>query len=256
MQAPKKELDSVAQGTRKRLNQGSSSYVPATETRKKETTLPIDKPEANLSTDIVPPLLSLGIDESSLKETLEYIKQLRDREKRYSAFNKLNTLRDVDKNLPVLLWHSPGTIAILLQEVTSVYPHLNTTSWKQTDLDRCTSVLGLFQSLALDPRTRSQFLKSSITSQPPFVRVSVHKFDDATEVNRTAQSNQFGCHWSTHQKWGHIRGGQVSRQNRADCAVFANYEKGVWLRQDNSDVHSDEDPAWQHRSWLHMQNWR
>lgn len=186
MQPPKKELDAGAQGTRKRLNQGSSSYVPATETKKKETTLPVDKPEASLTTDIVPPLLSLGIDESSLKEALEYIKQLRDKEKRYAAFNKLNSLRDVDKNLPVLLWHSPGTIAILLQEVTSVYPHLNTTSWKQSDLDRCTSVLGLFQCLALDPRTRSQFLKSDVTSQPALVRLSVHQPHDPPEVDRAA----------------------------------------------------------------------
>lgn len=46
------------------------------------------------------------------------------KEKREEAYKKLNDRRDFEPNISVLLWHSTGSIAILLQEIISIYPCL------------------------------------------------------------------------------------------------------------------------------------
>lgn len=184
--ASKSETEQAAQNNRKRLTQNSTSYTPVLpDARKKEPQISSEKPEQppQESASI---LMGLELQEAQVKETLEFIRQLKDKEKRPLAYQKLNSLRDIDKNLAVLLWHSPGTIAIILQEITAIYPNLNTTTLKPTDCDRFSNVLGLFQCLALDPRTRSQFLKSELTSQPPHVRVPLHQPAHQTPDRRAA----------------------------------------------------------------------
>lgn len=56
--------------------------------------------------------------------TLEYIKMFQVKEKREEAFKKINERRDIEPNIASLLWHTTGCIAILLQEIISVYPYL------------------------------------------------------------------------------------------------------------------------------------
>lgn len=182
----KSESEAAFQNNRKRLTQNSTSYTPLVpETRKKDPIIPAEKPEQPIpeTTSI---LNGLELQEAQVKETLEFIRQLKDKDKRSLAYQKLNSLRDIDKNLAVLLWHSPGTIAIILQEVTAIYPNLNTTTLKPTDCDRFSNVLGLFQCLALDSRTRSQFLKSKLTSQPPHVRLPLYQLAHQTPNSRVA----------------------------------------------------------------------
>ena len=55
---------------------------------------------------------------------IQLIGQLKDPSKKDEAFKELNDKRDLTQDLAPVLWHSIGTVAILLQEVISIYPYL------------------------------------------------------------------------------------------------------------------------------------
>lgn len=63
----------------------------------------------------------------------------------------------------MLLWHSVGTITILLQEIIEIYSELSPPpNLKLTSSNRICLVVGLLQCLALHQQTRQEFLKAHI----------------------------------------------------------------------------------------------
>ena len=66
------------------------------------------------------------------------------KERREEAFKKLNDRRDIEPYLAKLLWYSPGSIAILLQEIISIYPYLTSIKLNQRISEKICNVLGLF----------------------------------------------------------------------------------------------------------------
>ena len=101
-----------------------------------------------------PSLIEVNYQEE-LKLITQYIKNLRDPEKREEALNQLSRKRETFPDLPVLLWYSVGTITILLQEIIEVYSELSPPpNLKLASSNRICLVVGLLQCLALHHQTR------------------------------------------------------------------------------------------------------
>jgi len=64
--------------------------------------------------------------------------------------------------LAPLLWHSVGTIAILIQDIVAIYNCLSPPNLTPTNSSRVCSVLGLLQCLALHTDTKGYFLSAHI----------------------------------------------------------------------------------------------
>ena len=58
---------------------------------------------------------------------INYINELKYEQKREKAISKLSEYYDKSKNLPIYLWYSQGTMAILLQEIISTYKYFSST---------------------------------------------------------------------------------------------------------------------------------
>jgi len=83
-------------------------------------------------------------------------------DKREDALQELSKKRESFPNLAPYLWYSVGTVAILLQEIVSIYPLLSPQSLSQTVSNKVCNVLGLLQCLALHQETRGLFLNAHI----------------------------------------------------------------------------------------------
>ncbi len=101
-------------------------------------------------------------NQQEFKKTLFYINELKNKDKREEAFRMLNNRREMEPNIASLLWHSIGSIAILLQEIIKIYPYLTNMELNQKASEKMCNVLGLFQCIALDPKTRCLFLKANL----------------------------------------------------------------------------------------------
>lgn len=92
----------------------------------------------------------------------QFIKNLREPDKREEALNQLSRKRETFPDLPVLLWYSVGTITILLQEIIEVYSELSPPpNLKLASSNRICLVVGLLQCLALHHQTRQEFLNGT-----------------------------------------------------------------------------------------------
>jgi len=60
-----------------------------------------------------------------MEKVNEYIVNLKYADKREEALGELSKKRDSFPNLAPYLWYSVGTVAILLQEIVSIYPFLS-----------------------------------------------------------------------------------------------------------------------------------
>eukprot|EP00828_Plagiopyla_frontata_P042257 TRINITY_DN6256_c0_g1_i1.p3 TRINITY_DN6256_c0_g1~~TRINITY_DN6256_c0_g1_i1.p3 ORF type:complete len:296 (+),score=41.43 TRINITY_DN6256_c0_g1_i1:97-984(+) len=109
---------------------------------------------------------------------------MRNFDKREEALNELSKKKETYQNLAPILWHSVGTIAILLQEIVSIYGNLSPPKLHPSVSTRVCSVLGLLQCLALNNETRQLFLQAHIplflypflntsTKQKPFENLRV-----------------------------------------------------------------------------------
>lgn len=150
----------------KRLNKNSSVFAPqdARKTQLKPAKSPVE--ETVKSTVVQANIIDYKniANEEEFKNTVYYIKMLIDQEGREEAFKQLNNKRDTEPNIASLLWFSVGTISILLQEIISIYPYLTNLTLTSKASERICNVLGLFQCIALDPKTRILFLKGYIIS--------------------------------------------------------------------------------------------
>lgn len=83
-------------------------------------------------------------------------------EKREYALSELSKQRDHYPDLPILLWHSFGTIATLLYEIVSVYHYLYPVNISMADSTKASNSLTLLQCIASHPQTRRDFLAAHI----------------------------------------------------------------------------------------------
>jgi len=97
-----------------------------------------------------------------MEKVIEYIANLKYPEKREEALQELSKKRESFPNLAPYLWYSVGTVAILLQEIVSIYPLLSPQSLSQPISNKVCNVLGLLQCLALHQETRGLFLNAHI----------------------------------------------------------------------------------------------
>jgi len=67
-------------------------------------------------------------EEATKALVVQYIIDIKTPDKRENAFAELSKLREKFKDLAPYLWYSSGTIAILLQEIISVYQFLSPNS--------------------------------------------------------------------------------------------------------------------------------
>ena len=102
------------------------------------------------------------IDKTEADKAYTYIANLKEPELKDEALKELNHRRDQIPNLAPILWHSIGTVAILLQEIISIYPYLAPPTLSQNLSERTCNVLGLFQCIALNSDTRPQFLQANL----------------------------------------------------------------------------------------------
>ena len=93
---------------------------------------------------------------------IKSIKELKDEEKRSKAISKLSEYYDKNKNLPIYLWYSQGTIAILLQEIISTYKYFSATKLSSEKYSKIRNILLLLTSLTSNEEIRQKFIESKI----------------------------------------------------------------------------------------------
>jgi len=101
-------------------------------------------------------------NDREFEKVIEHIANLKYPEKREEALGELSRKRESFQQLAVYLWHSVGTLAILLQEIVAIYPLLSPQTLSQPVSYKVCNVLGLLQCLALHQDTRSLFLSAHI----------------------------------------------------------------------------------------------
>ncbi|KQJ84558.1 cell differentiation protein rcd1 [Brachypodium distachyon] len=92
----------------------------------------------------------------------QLVLDLCDRELRENTLLELSKKREVFQDLALLLWHSYGTIAALLQEIVSIYPALSPPTLSPGASNRVCNALALLQCVASHPDTRIHFLHAHI----------------------------------------------------------------------------------------------
>ena len=93
---------------------------------------------------------------------IKYIKELKDEEKRSKAISKLSEYYDKNKNLPIYLWYSQGTMAILLQEIISTYKYFSSTKLSSEKYSKIRNILLLLTSLSSHEEIRLKFIESKM----------------------------------------------------------------------------------------------
>ncbi|WOL05076.1 hypothetical protein Cni_G13799 [Canna indica] len=92
----------------------------------------------------------------------QLVLDLCDPELRENALLDLSKKRDIFQDLAPLLWYSYGTIAVLLQEIVSIYPALSPPTLSPGASNRVCNALALLQCVASHPDTRILFLNAHI----------------------------------------------------------------------------------------------
>ena len=93
---------------------------------------------------------------------IKYINELKDEEKRSKALSKLSEYYDKSKNLPIYLWYSQGTMAILLQEIISTYKHFSSTKLSSEKYSKIRNILLLLTSVTSHEEIRHKFIESKM----------------------------------------------------------------------------------------------
>lgn len=92
----------------------------------------------------------------------QWINELLSSETRENALLELSKKREVVPDLAIMLWHSFGAIAALLQEIITVYPTINPPTLTAHQSNRVCNALALLQCVASHQETRSAFLQANI----------------------------------------------------------------------------------------------
>jgi len=105
---------------------------------------------------------SVSGGQTSEAQIIQFIKNLKEPEKRAEALVELSKNREEFAGLAPILWYSVGTIAALLQEIVAVYPYLMPPQLDVPTSNRVCNVLALLQCVASHHETRSLFLNAHI----------------------------------------------------------------------------------------------
>ena len=134
---------------------------------------------------------------------IKYTDEIKNEKTRFKAIENLYKYREKNKNIAVYLWYSRGTMAALLQEIISTYQYLSPSKLTNENSDKAKYIISLFQNIALNPKTRKEFLESQLlvflypflkcsnkTKSYEIIRVSalgviaaLVKFDDSDTIN-------------------------------------------------------------------------
>ncbi|KFK25534.1 hypothetical protein AALP_AA8G127600 [Arabis alpina] len=101
-------------------------------------------------------------NDRNLSAAQQLINDLINPELREQALSDLSKKRDLFNDLAPLLWHSPCTIPVLLQEVIAVYPALSPPTMTAVQSNRVCNALALLQCVASHTETRALFIKAQI----------------------------------------------------------------------------------------------
>ncbi|XP_054260431.1 CCR4-NOT transcription complex subunit 9-like [Macrosteles quadrilineatus] len=93
-----------------------------------------------------------------------WVQQLSDPEMRSNSLLELNKRREVIPDLGVILWHSFGTVAAMMQEIVDVYQFFNPLTFTAHHSHRLCTILNLLKSVASHPETKSAFAQAQIPS--------------------------------------------------------------------------------------------
>lgn len=102
-----------------------------------------------------------GMSEDN-RRVLDWIAQLMKPSTRETALLELSKKREQVPELALILWHSFGVMASLLQEIISVYPLLNPSQLTAAASNRVCNALALLQCVASHTETRALFLSAHI----------------------------------------------------------------------------------------------
>jgi CCR4-NOT transcription complex subunit 9 len=93
---------------------------------------------------------------------LQLVHNLKEVDHRDAALLELSKKRESVSNLALILWHTPGTVAVLLQEIIAVYPLLSPPALTGHASNRVCNALALLQCVASHPETRGPFLAAHL----------------------------------------------------------------------------------------------
>ena len=93
---------------------------------------------------------------------INYINELKYEQKREKAISKLSEYYDKSKNLPIYLWYSQGTMAILLQEIISTYKYFSSTKLSLEKYSKIGNLLLLLTSMTSHEEIRHKLIEAKI----------------------------------------------------------------------------------------------
>ena len=103
------------------------------------------------------------INEQNEEEMIiKWISELKNENTRVKALEYLSEYSDKNRNLAIYLWYSRGTMAVLLQEIISVYQYLSSSKLTLDNSHKICYVITLLQCIASNNDTRHEFLESQI----------------------------------------------------------------------------------------------
>ncbi|KAH7842446.1 hypothetical protein Vadar_005376 [Vaccinium darrowii] len=105
---------------------------------------------------------ALANGERKMQSAEQLVQDLCNPDLRENALLELSKKREQFEDLALLLWHSFGSIAALLQEIISIYPFLSPPNLTPEQSNRVCNALALFQCVASHPDTRMLFLNAHI----------------------------------------------------------------------------------------------
>lgn len=91
---------------------------------------------------------------------IKLINEIKNENTRKKAIINLSKYSDKNNNLALYLWYSRGTMAVILQEIISVYQYLSTLKLTLEKSNVICSAISLLKCIASNPETRHEFLES------------------------------------------------------------------------------------------------
>ena len=93
---------------------------------------------------------------------IKWINEIKNDNTRIKAIINLSKYSDNNNKLALYLWYSRGTMAVILQEIISVYQYLSTSKLTLEKANVIYCAISLLKCIASNPETRHEFLESKI----------------------------------------------------------------------------------------------
>ena len=93
---------------------------------------------------------------------IKWINEIKNENTRIKAIINLSKYSDNNNKLALYLWYSRGTMAVILQEIISVYQYLSTSKLTLEKANVIYCAISLLKCIASNPETRHEFLESKI----------------------------------------------------------------------------------------------